>query len=246
MSGESNGEDAMRLGRTIRMASAAVGIAGMAAFVLPSAAAYGATISVTPGHSIQAAVNAAHAGDTISVAAGTYHESVEVTKSLNIIGAGQGATILVPPSSPPKAGVCFDPTAPTDINGLCIHGTFDSKGNVVTPVGPVTVHGFTVKNFGGTGVIFFGASSPHVDHNTFLNNAEYGTAAFVSTNDFFDNNISNLNGEAGFYMGDSPAANGTMTNNQAMNNANIGIFVRDASGKSTAPGKVANNSVRGN
>src|SRR6478672_2449484 len=192
----------MGLGRTIRMASAAVGIAGMAAFVLPSAAAYGATISVTPGHSIQAAVNAAHAGDTISVAAGTFHESVEVTKSLNLVGAGQGATIIVPPSSAPKPGPCFDPNDPTSINGFCIHGTIDKNGNLVTPVGPVTVHGFTVKNFGGTGVIFFGATSPHVDHNTFLNNAEYGTAAFVSTNDFFDSNISNGNGEAGFYMGD--------------------------------------------
>lgn len=238
----------MRLGRTIRMASAAVGIAGMAAFVLPSAAAYGATINVTPGQSIQAAVNAAHAGDTVHVAAGTYHESVEITKSLNMVGDGQGATIIVPPSSPPRSqgAPCFDPNAPTEFNGLCIHGVIDKNFNVVTPVGPVSVHGFTVKNFNGTGVLFFGATSPHVDHNTFLNNADYGTAAFVSTNDFFDSNISNQNGEAGFYMGDSPAANGTMTNNQAMNNFAIGIFVRDASGKAAAPGKVANNSVRGN
>src|SRR3954471_22805157 len=160
MSGERKGEDAMRLGRTIRMASAAVGIAAMAAFVLPSAAAYGATISVAPGHSIQAAVNAAHPGDTIQVAAGTYHESVEVTKSLNFVGAGQGATILVPPSSPPKAGICFDPSSPTDINGFCTHGTFDNNGNVVTPVGAVRITGFTVKNFGGSGAVFFGATSP--------------------------------------------------------------------------------------
>jgi parallel beta-helix repeat protein len=234
----------MGLGRTIRFASAAVGIAAMAVFVLPSAAAYGATINVSPGQSIQAAVNAAHAGDTINVAAGTYHESVEVTKSLNIIGAGQGATILVPPSTPPRSqsGFCFDPSAPTEFDGMCIHGAVDSKGNVTSPVGAVRVSGFTVKNFNGIGVVFFGASSPHVDHNTFLNNSDYGTTAFVSTNDFFDSNISNKNGEAGIYVGDSPHANATVTNNQANNNENFGIFVRDASG----PGMIANNVVRGN
>jgi Right handed beta helix region len=234
----------MGLGRTVRMATAGVGIAGLAAFVLPSAPAYGATINVTPGHSIQTAVNAAHAGDTVHVAAGTYHESVEVKKSLSIIGDRQGATILVPPSSPPtnQGPPCFDPSSPADVNGFCVHGTFDQNFNVTNPVGSVRISGFTVKNFGGTGAVYFGASSPHVDHNTFLNDGEYGTAAFVSTNDFFDSNTSNLNGEAGIYMGDSPNAKGTVTNNQVLNNANFGIFVRDASG----PGQIANNVTRGN
>jgi parallel beta-helix repeat protein len=234
----------MRMGRTVRMASAAVGIAAFAVFLLPSAAAYGATVNVSPGQSIQAAVNRAAPGSTVHVAAGTYRESVEVTKSLTIVGDGQGATILLPPTSPPRgqSPFCFNPATPSSINGMCIHGTLDKNGNVVTPVANVRVSGFTVKNFGSTGVVFFGAASPHVDHNTFLNNADYGTAAFVSSNDVFDSNISNLNGEAGIYLGDSPNARGTVTNNQAMNNANLGIFVRDASG----PGTVANNSVRGN
>jgi len=234
----------MGLGRTFRMASVGVAIAGMAAFVLPSAAAYGATINVAPGHSIQNAVNLAHPGDTVHVAAGTFAQSVEVTKSINLVGEGQGATIIVPPSSPPskQSKVCFDPTAPTEFNGFCIHGAIDSNFNVTAPVGPVHVSGFTVKNFNGVGVMFFGASSPQVDHVSALNNSDYGITAFVSTNDFFDSNIANKNGEAGFYVGDSPHANATVTNNEAMNNANAGIFVRDASG----PGSIANNSVRGN
>jgi hypothetical protein len=226
------------------MASVGVGIAGMAAFVLPWTPAYAATINVTPGHSIQAAVNAAHPGDTVHVAAGTYHESVEVKKSLNIIGDGQGATILVPPSSPPtkQSAFCFNPQDPSSFNGMCIHGVIDQNFNVTNPVGAVRVSGFTVKNFQGIGVVFFGASSPHVDHSTFLNNRDYGTTAFVSSNDVFDSNVSNLNGEAGIYVGDSPHANAIVTNNQTMNNANFGIFVRDASG----PGQIANNVTRGN
>src|SRR6266480_6787191 len=111
MHGERAGEGTMRLGRTVRMASATVGVIVGALFLLPSPAAYAATRNVSPGQSIQAAVNAAHAGDTIHVAAGTYRQSVEITKSLTMVGDGQGATIVVPPTSPPTnlSPACFNP-----------------------------------------------------------------------------------------------------------------------------------------
>jgi parallel beta-helix repeat protein len=237
------------LGRRAKVMSAAVGVATVGALLVPGGAAYGAVVNVAAGQSIQAAVNAASPGDTIKVASGTFRESVEVTKSLTILGAGQGSTIVQPPASAPAnhSPVCQDPSDPSPENGFCIHGTFDQNMNVVTPVANVRVSGFTVKNFSGTGIIFFGASSPQVDSNTVLNNGEYGTAAFVSTNDRFTDNTANKNGEAGIYVGDSPAANAVVNNNQASNNANFGIFVRDASGVSSAnPGKVTNNLVRGN
>jgi parallel beta-helix repeat protein len=237
----------MALGRMVRTASAmagAVGLAVLAVLVLPSTGAYAATINVTPGQSIQAAVDAAQPGDTVHVAAGTYRESIEVTKSINIVGAGQRATILVPPSSPPttQSTFCFDPSSPTEFDGMCIHGTVDSSGNVVTPVGAVRVSGFGVKNFNGAGVFFFGATSPHADHDSFIGNSDYGVVAFVSTDDVYDTNIANFNGEAGLYVGDSPHANATVVNNVANHNAEFGIFVRDATG----PGTVSNNIARGN
>lgn len=51
-----------------------------------------ATTSVDPGDSIQSAVDAASAGDTIKLSAGTYEQSVTIDKKLTLI-APKGATI---------------------------------------------------------------------------------------------------------------------------------------------------------
>ena len=56
--------------------------------------------------SIQAAIDDANtiAGHTITVAAGTFVENVIITKGVNIIGSGQGVTIVKPSYSDPNCG----------------------------------------------------------------------------------------------------------------------------------------------
>src|SRR5262245_23536971 len=55
-----------------------------------------------PCATIQHAVDVSLAGDTISVAAGTYVENVTVTASVTIAGAGQASTTVRPALSNPN------------------------------------------------------------------------------------------------------------------------------------------------
>lgn len=48
--------------------------------IVPVKPAYAATITVSPGQSIQSAANSANSGDTVSVSAGIYNETVSVSR----------------------------------------------------------------------------------------------------------------------------------------------------------------------
>jgi parallel beta-helix repeat protein len=97
-------------------------------FVDPNVAA---TAQIFP--TIAAAVNAAHANDTIKVVAGTYHDSVDITKP--------GLTLLGN-----QVRVAGEPTGPSIItpNAGIFAFTLDASN--------ITIKGFTIK-YTGTGVV---------------------------------------------------------------------------------------------
>jgi parallel beta-helix repeat protein len=129
--------------------TAAAGAAGTTRYVSPTGTDAG-DCTASPCRTITYAVGQANAGDTISVAAGTYAESVSVTKTLTLIG--HDATIdAAGQTSPP--------------NAIVISGA-DAAGTLVS--------GFMVENAGLEGIFAVQTSNITVANNRVLDNDAYG------------------------------------------------------------------------
>lgn len=218
-----------------------VAIAATVTVAVAAPVGAGAAIIVRPGESIQAAVDAASPGSTIVVKAGTYAEHVTITTD-GIRLLGQGAT-LVPPAEHPASACSFGAVS-TD--GICAIGELDFPDPngppvVIDPVSDVTISGFTVNGFEGTGVLFIGAENPIVSHNRAADNGGYGVARFLSTGGRIIGNQASGSAEAGIYVGDSPNADVKVVANESFDNGEFGFFLRDA-----ANGRLAGNRSHGN
>lgn len=216
-----------------RKAAVALVSSGLAAGALVGQAvpAGAATVTVNPGQSIQAAIDAAPAGSTINVKAGRYTENVSITKNnIRLVGV-PGQTILRPPANP--SGSCAFPggdngTGPLENSGICVFGHLDGEFNLISPVTGVSVTGFTVRGFPSQGIFVVGAANTKVQNNTLANNGAYGVFANTSTNTTIVSNTASGSGEAGIYVGDSPFANAVIKSNTVFGNG-FGIFIRSAS-----------------
>src|SRR5690606_40090593 len=114
-----------------RACTAAVVASGLAA--APSAD-HRSVHRVTPGESIQKAVDAAEPGDTVLIAPGTYKESVSITVSdVTLRGSGAGRTVLVP-------GTGKDASAEAG-NGICVTGP-DKEPLKDVSVPPLPLRGY--------------------------------------------------------------------------------------------------------
>ncbi len=219
--------------RRVPRAIAALAVAALAFAASTSAASKGATITVHPGESIQAAIDAASPGDTIDVLAGVYRENLTITKNdLTLEGAGPGATILKPPAT--ATGACVDPSNPTVVDGICVLGQFDSSGNPSTPVDGTKISGFTVWGFSDFGVFMLNASNTTVARVEARHNGSYGISGFILSTVSFLQNRAHDNGDPGFYIGDSPNANAVVAGNTSYRNGvggdeGFGFLFRDSS-----------------
>lgn len=141
--------------------------------------------TVNPGESIQAAINAAAAGDTIIVNAGTYDETLSVTKPLTLRGAG--AVTVRTKSTTPTAnkGIDIQNTQNVTIENI----TFDGEngdptkqtGVDINSVQNITLRNVTVKNYAKNGVAVTTQHDPsYVEGgNVMLENVTVDTAAWA-------------------------------------------------------------------
>jgi hypothetical protein len=205
--------------------------------LVPAGGAHAERVAVVgPGESVQAAVDRARPGDTILVR-GTHRENVAVqTDGLTLRGVG---AVMLPPASP-AAHACFDPTEVDEaVHGICVIGDVDfDTGEVSRYVRHVTVSGFTVRGFTGSGLIAIAGSDTTFIGNVARDNGDAGVTTGQSTGTrLLANDVSGS--RFGIFL--LAAVGGEVDGNSVHDNC-VGVFA--FAGASSF--RIAANVVRGN
>ena len=225
----------MARSRTYLVSTLAATILGFAWAGAAEAQVHGDTV-VGPGDSIQAAIDGAASGDTI-VVFGRHRENVAIVKDgLTLRGVG---AVILPPITP-AAHACFDPTQEGEaVHGICVSGDVDvDTGEVSRYVKDVTVSGFTIRNFTGSGINLTAARDATIAGNVTVHNFESGIAASAAPGTRMLFNRASGTDRAAFFVFRSPAV--SLIGNVA-EDSRFGIQIGD-----TLHGRLVANSVHDN
>lgn len=231
---------AAAIGIPLSAAYAAAPLTPASAAATATAARHSVVIVVSPGDSIQAAVDRARPGDTVLVRAGVYHQDVLIRVSgITLRGSGNSrhGTVLLPPVHP-RRDFCNATFGPT---GVCVLAReLTATGGVRRLVRNDTVTGLHIARFAGNGLFGYGTSGLTVTHVTAVRDGAYGISRFRSTKTLFAHDTAIGNDEAGFYVGDSPRADTLVTDDHAFGNQ-FGVFIRHARRVSVSRNLLAGN-----
>lgn len=170
--------------------------------MLLSASAQASVIGVSPGQSIQAAIDAANPGDTINVFSGTYYERINVMKALSLSGIdnGGGRPVL-------------------DAGGLGSAVTLSSGGSAL--------YGFEIRNSRGTGSAGIKVvSSGNTVSGNLVHDGNEGIELSGSSRNTISTNTAS-NNALGIYI--TSSGYNTITNNICSNN-DYGIRIEGSIG----------------
>ncbi len=196
------------------------------------------TIYVRPGQSIQAAINHAPSGSLISVERGTYRGNLEIKRSVRLLGHDA----IIVPATKPTPNPCLTPGSFSGVVGICVHGTVDfSTGSVAKPVSNVSIEGFTVRNFGGPGIVAIGVAGFRAARVVTAHNGDMGMFIDAVSNISLLYDTSYGHGAEGLYVEASPSSNAVIVGNKSYDNLGDGIIFLNSLG-----GRIALNDLHGN
>ena len=140
-------------------------------------------------HTIQAAVRAAKAGDTIRVDHGVYHEGVKIT------GASKRYLQVIGDVKHPDSVV---------IESKGLHGSAAQNGFIVSGADNVRVAGFRAQHYKGNGFFAVNVNGFEFDHDVAKFGGTYGLYAFNSKGGEILDSVAAWNNDSGFYIGQTP------------------------------------------
>jgi hypothetical protein len=191
--------------------------------------------------SIQTAIDGAPAGATIDVARGTYQGDLEIVRSVHLVG--DHAVIV--PAAIPTTNLCQTPGFFGGVVGVCIHGVPSADFSSITPISSVSFEGFTVRDFGGPGIVALGVDGLRLADMVTAHNGEMGM--FINQVTSFslrDSRSYDNHGDCVFMENlreGSKDTNTVVTGNKSWDNLGSGIIFINSLG-----GRIANNDLHGN
>jgi nitrous oxidase accessory protein NosD len=213
-------------GRAILAGMAVVGL-GYAFGGALDASAWAAVVVVTPGDSIQAAIDASRPGDTVALSKGVYHENLYISKGPLVLRGP--ATLRPAPMS--RFTPCDLLEGETPV-GICVYGSQSDH---------VTISQLHVDGFRGSGILAGATVGLTVERSRITRNGGYGVSAFRSRRIRFVGNVALGNRDAAYYVGRSPTASAVLKRNVALDNNAPGILFRSASGGVVVENRVGRN-----
>jgi len=215
---------------------------------------------------IQGAINAANAGDIISVAPGTYYEHVTVNKTLSLIGEKRETTVIdgnrtgvvvtIAASDVVLSGFTIRRSGQSSWTDSGVFLAFDSSGgNIRNNVVTDSYHGVfleastdnvlssnNISSNTGRGIILESSSGNAIYANLISQNEQgSGIELFdCASNRITANNIA-ASGWAGIYLAESPS--NVITANTLFNNSEAGIFLEVSSYNLFYHNSIINNGV---